>query len=628
MITRAEKTAAVKELFRELLTGKSYKRTELIDEAARLYTQRFPSGETENVNDVKGRMGSVFNIMKEEDEITSKDNLWSLKKAKKVEKAEKAEEAEKPVKAKKETKKTKAVKADKKEVAPVEGTAVEAVAEEKKAKTEKATKTEKVKKTATKKKPLPAQPVLPIAPVAPTTPETQPEVQPVTPDSTEELVAAPAPKKRGRKKAEVVLVEPVKAETVEKKPTEEKPKKRAVRAKKKTEEPIAANEEINAQPVAVEGGAEEKTPAVSEEKPVLPAEVKSETKSETKEEIKAVKEETKPEEKAERKAEEKLEEKTEQPVKKALPVFDMTLLFGDKKPIKKAEEKPQTKSVPSATSAAAEKPASTPIVEEKKTETPAKSATQALQTAKTAKTEKAAKEVKTESAEGQTKPEKTEQPAPVSSPTNTPKNATANAGGAASKTRRIVRTKSDKPLTADEALREAYLKKLRSLGGDYFEYYSVYLLERYSMKNGRRLEGLRISGGDHDGGIDGEIELTDRLGFRETIYIQAKNWNPDKGDERLWVVGETLLQQFIGACLCRQVKEGKQHSRGIFITTSRFTAEAKRLLDEMSDKIVGYDGNDLYEAAKECSFGLVRKNGNWTLDEELLSGEKAFFNML
>ena len=48
------------------------------------------------------------------------------------------------------------------------------------------------------------------------------------------------------------------------------------------------------------------------------------------------------------------------------------------------------------------------------------------------------------------------------------------------------------------------------------------------------MEGLKISGGDHDGGIDGEIELTDKLGFKETIYIQSKNWNPEKGDEKLW----------------------------------------------------------------------------------------------
>ena len=192
---------------------------------------------------------------------------------------------------------------------------------------------------------------------------------------------------------------------------------------------------------------------------------------------------------------------------------------------------------------------------------------------------------------------------------------------------KTVKKALERPLTADEKLRESFLKKLRSLGGDYFEYYAVYLLERYSMKNGRRLEGLKISGGERDGGIDGEIELTDKLGFRETIYIQAKNWNPEKGDERLWVVGETLLQQFIGACACRQAKDGKQHCRGIFITTSRFTPDAKRILDDLSDKIVGYDGEDLFDAAKECKFGLLYENGNWKLDEKLLSGTKAFFSL-
>ena len=191
-----------------------------------------------------------------------------------------------------------------------------------------------------------------------------------------------------------------------------------------------------------------------------------------------------------------------------------------------------------------------------------------------------------------------------------------------------VRKLSQKPLTADEKLKESFLKRIRALGGDYFEYYSIYLLERYSMKNGRRLEGMKINGGEHDGGIDGEIELTDKFGFRETIYVQSKNWDPEKGKEENWVVGETLLQQFIGACACRQARDGKQHCRGIFVTASRFTPEAKKILETMSDKIVGYDGSDLYEAAKECKFGLVYENGNWKLDEKLLSGTKAFFNML
>lgn len=184
------------------------------------------------------------------------------------------------------------------------------------------------------------------------------------------------------------------------------------------------------------------------------------------------------------------------------------------------------------------------------------------------------------------------------------------------------------PVTPEEALKAEFLKRLRALGGDYFEYYSVYLLERYSLRNGRRLEGMRVSGGERDGGIDGEITLTDKFGFRETIYIQAKNWDPSKGKEELWVIGETLLQQFIGAVACRQAKEGSRHSRGIFVTTSRFTPEARELLETMADRFIGYDGDDVFEAAKECSFGLKEKDGEWTLDEELLSGGKAFFNLL
>ena len=223
------------------------------------------------------------------------------------------------------------------------------------------------------------------------------------------------------------------------------------------------------------------------------------------------------------------------------------------------------------------------------------------------------KEIKPQEQPKATQPVKAEKPAPKKEkrPAPLPNNAL-----------RI------KPKTADEKLQEAFLARLHRLGGDYFEYYSVYLLEKYSRRNGRRLESLKISGGDHDGGIDGEIELTDRLGFRETIYIQSKNWDPDKGDERLWTVGETLLQQFIGACVCRQAKDGKQHCRGIFITTSRFTPEAKRILEETADKFVGYDGTDLYETAKECEFGIIRKNGEWALDENLLSGERALFHIL
>ncbi|MCI5975029.1 MAG: restriction endonuclease [Clostridiales bacterium] len=202
-----------------------------------------------------------------------------------------------------------------------------------------------------------------------------------------------------------------------------------------------------------------------------------------------------------------------------------------------------------------------------------------------------------------------------------------NGGRGARNGQRTPRVTEKYAQSADDKLKEEFLKRLRSLSGEYFEYYSVYLLERYSLKSGRRLEGLRISGGKNDGGIDGEIELTDRFGFRETIYIQAKNWDPTKGLAEKWMIGETLIQQFVGAATCRQSKDCKRNCRGIFVTTSTFTKEAKEVLSVLGEKFIGYDGNDVYETAKECEFGLIQVNGVWQLDEKLLSSDKAFFNM-
>ena len=202
-----------------------------------------------------------------------------------------------------------------------------------------------------------------------------------------------------------------------------------------------------------------------------------------------------------------------------------------------------------------------------------------------------------------------------------------NGGRGARNGQRTPRVTEKYAQSVDDKLKEEFLKRLRSLSGEYFEYYSVYLLERYSLKSGRRLEGLRISGGKNDGGIDGEIELTDRFGFRETIYIQAKNWDPTKGLAEKWMIGETLIQQFVGAATCRQSKDCKRNCRGIFVTTSTFTKEAKEVLSVLGEKFIGYDGNDVYETAKECGFGLIQVNGVWQLDEKLLSSDKAFFNM-
>ena len=359
--------------------------------------------------------------------------------------------------------------------------------------------------------------------------------------------------------------------------------KRTAKAKKTEEQSTeVVTEEVNPLPPAPLQPIAPTAPTSPETAPVsAPKKRGRKPKAETKTEVKEITEEPKaeqppaPTEITVAPVEEKQEEKAEKDASPKGTLMDMSFLFGEVKkpsiaPKVQAQEKPQEKKTEQQ-----EKPVAKP--QEKKAEQPA------------------------------VKQEKT-----VKTATKTPVKPTQK--------QPVKPTK-----TADEKQQEAYLERLHKLGGDYFEYYSVYLLERYSRQNGRRLEALKISGGDNDGGIDGEIELTDKLGFRETIYIQAKNWDADKGNKSKWVVGETLLQQFLGACACRQRKDGKQNTRGIFITTSHFTPDAQKLLDLMSDKLVGYDGADLYETAKECSFGVVKKNGEWALDEELLSGKNAFF---
>ena len=527
VVTRAEKKDATKNLIKEVLSLQPLKHNDLLDEVAKLYSKRF-GADTDNPNDVKGRVGSVLDIMKKEGEVANDGGMYALKARLPL---------PTPVEAAEETPVKKATKKS-------------AVKEEKTGEPQ----TEKpIKKTAKKSAKTKKEEAVPPASV-----EEKPAVDTALDAVPAQTEKAEKPKRATKKKAEA---------NTDEKPVK-KTRKTAKKATVETEQPTEATEE----------------------------------KAEIKEEVKAEPISV-PEEKIEKKEEAQTEVKNLPVIKEKAElapkaeVMDMSFLFGAVKPVK-TETKPQ------------EKPVEKPVEKTEEKPTP-KTETQAEQK------EEKKPEIKAEQKPLQKaqKPEQPQSQRPVQEQ-------------AKSRVLKAVKKADHKPMSAEEKLCDNFLKKLRSLGGDYFEYYSIYLLERYSRKNGRRLESLKISGGDRDGGIDGEIELTDRLGFRETIYIQSKNWDPDRGNERLWVVGETLLQQFIGACLCKQAKDGKQHTRGIFITTSNFTPDAKRILEDMSDKIVGYDGADLFEAAKECAFGVIKKNGEWVLDEKLLSGTKAFFNML
>ena len=216
VVTRAEKKDATKNLIKECLAVKPLKHNELLDEVAKLYKDRFGGEETENINDVKGRIGSVLDIMKKDSDVAYEGGMYALKARVMPEPVEVAEKKEKP--AKKTTKKAVKEKAE---------PAVEEVkVEEKPAK-----KTAKKAKSTKKTEPLPPAPMEPIAPVAPVTPEVAPEPIPA------EKEEKPAPKKRGRKAkaVETPAVEVEKAETAS--VVEEKVEMPAVEPEKVEEKP-------------------------------------------------------------------------------------------------------------------------------------------------------------------------------------------------------------------------------------------------------------------------------------------------------------------------------------------------------------------------------------------------------
>jgi restriction system protein len=98
----------------------------------------------------------------------------------------------------------------------------------------------------------------------------------------------------------------------------------------------------------------------------------------------------------------------------------------------------------------------------------------------------------------------------------------------------------------------------------------------------------RLGGQGGDEGVDGVIR-EDPLGL-ELIYIQAKSWEN--------TVGRPEIQQFIGAL------QGKQASKGIFITTSKFSEEALAYARSVAVRVILIDGRCLAELMIDHDVGV------------------------
>ena len=125
-------------------------------------------------------------------------------------------------------------------------------------------------------------------------------------------------------------------------------------------------------------------------------------------------------------------------------------------------------------------------------------------------------------------------------------------------------------------LGQELLSRILSCSPTFFEQLVVELLVKMGYGGSRRDAGERI-GQTGDGGIDGIIK-EDRLGL-DTIFIQAKRWQGS--------VGRPEIQKFVGAL------QGQRAKKGVFITTSTYTAEAVDYASRIDTKVVLIDGKQL-----------------------------------
>ena len=162
--------------------------------------------------------------------------------------------------------------------------------------------------------------------------------------------------------------------------------------------------------------------------------------------------------------------------------------------------------------------------------------------------------------------------------------------------------KSDE-LTPTEQLEQAYHNIVDDLASDllqktldqspyFFEHLVVDLLVKMGY-GGSFANSAQVTKYVHDDGIDGII-YEDKLGL-DKIYIQAKRYKFDN------TVGKPQIQQFSGAL------DEQKATKGVFITTSSYSKEARQYVEKLNKKIVLIDGQELARYMIEYNVGVSTK---------------------
>lgn len=142
----------------------------------------------------------------------------------------------------------------------------------------------------------------------------------------------------------------------------------------------------------------------------------------------------------------------------------------------------------------------------------------------------------------------------------------------------------------EKDLIEDILEKVKHQSPVFFEHLVVDLLVKMGY-GGSFENSAQVTQQTNDNGIDGII-YEDKLGL-DKIYVQAKRWENQ--------VSRPKIQEFAGALV------GQNANKGVFITTSTYSKEARQYVQGIQQKIVLIDGRELASYMIEYNVGVSTK---------------------
>lgn len=139
------------------------------------------------------------------------------------------------------------------------------------------------------------------------------------------------------------------------------------------------------------------------------------------------------------------------------------------------------------------------------------------------------------------------------------------------------------------ALRAHLLERIIQNSPTFFEQLIVALLVAMGYGGSHKNAAAQL-GRSGDGGVDGVIN-EDRLGL-DRVYVQAKRYAEGN------TVGRPDIQAFVGSLV------GLGAPKGVFVTTSSFSQQARDFVRHLSQRVVLLDGNDLTGLMIEHNVGV------------------------